>query len=234
MKQKHAECLASLFPSSSSSVKAASSSSFNPIRDSVNLDQKLKKKGNTRIKPFKLWVVVGDKMFTAVPKSSQRKALNKRGRIKKIEFRRSMSKLQVQNRIVQTFPSLKLSNPTFMKCVNLKMVAVDLEGDSFPNGSNIQSIASKESLYLVESRDEPYSILFSVKSFALLILKSDSSDEGPLSPKKKALIQQADEVLAKLRVYSGFILVLCWLLFFHRHPLMYLLMMTVLLPLKCL
>lgn len=147
-KEEHASHLANLFPSSSSSPK---SSTFNPIKEPVNFDMKLKKKASSRPRAFKLWVVVGEKKFTSVPKASQRRALNKSGRVKKVEFRRSMSELQVKNRIVQTFPSLHLDKPTFMKCVNLKMTAVDLDGGEYPTGSAVQSIASKESLYVVES-----------------------------------------------------------------------------------
>lgn len=64
-----------------------------------------------------------------------------------------MSNLQVQTAIVQAFPCLEFDTKvTFMKCVDLKMVAVELgEGVRYPNGSLVQSIASKESLYLVES-----------------------------------------------------------------------------------
>ena len=103
------------------------------------------------MRPFKLWVVVGKTLFTSVPKSTLRRTLNKGGRIKKVEFRRSLSSLQVRNRIVQAFPELKLHKPTFMKCVDLKMVTVDVEGDDgYPAGNVVQSIASKESLYLVE------------------------------------------------------------------------------------
>lgn len=69
-----------------------------------------------------------------------------------MEFRRSMSSLQVQNSIVEAFPCLKLDTKvTFIKCVDLKMVPVELEGDEYPNGRLVQSIASKESLYLVQS-----------------------------------------------------------------------------------
>ena len=49
------------------------------------------------MRPFKLWVVFGSKLFTTVPKASMRKELNKNGRVKKVEFRRSMSPLQIKN-----------------------------------------------------------------------------------------------------------------------------------------
>lgn len=109
------------------------------------------KRGSGRARPFRLWVVVGESLFTSVPKATLRKALNKRGRVQKVEFRRSMTSLQVQNRIMQAFPHLKLDKVTFMKCIDLNMVTVEVEGGGYPTGSVVQSIASKESLYLVDS-----------------------------------------------------------------------------------
>lgn len=99
------------------------------------------------MRPFKLWVVVGQTLFVSVPKSTLRRNLNKSGRVKKLEFRRSLTGLQVQSRIVQALP--------FMKCVDLNKVTVDVEGGGYPNGSVLQSIASKESLYMVESSETP-------------------------------------------------------------------------------
>ena len=97
-------------------------------------------------------VVVGDSMFDGVPKATLRKALNKKGQVKRVEFRRSLSDLQVKNSIVQTFSCLEEDTKvTFMKCVDLKMVAVELKGGvGYHNGRLVQSIASKESLYLVK------------------------------------------------------------------------------------
>ena len=97
-------------------------------------------------------MVVGETLFTAVPKATQRKLLNKNGQVQRVEFRRSMSDLQVKNCIVRAFSCLEQDTKvTFMKCVDLKMVAVELEGKTgYPNGRLIKSIASKESLYLVK------------------------------------------------------------------------------------
>ncbi len=96
-------------------------------------------------------MVVGEKMFTSIPRATQRKSLNKNGRVKKLSFRRCMSKFQVKNVIVRSFPALRLQNPTFMKCVDLQLVTANLEGGGYPNGTMIRTIASKESLYVVES-----------------------------------------------------------------------------------
>ena len=149
-KQEHAKYLASLFPSTST-PNPKSSVNFDPIKDSVNTDRRLKKKGARRSRAFKLWVVVGEKMFTTIPKSSVRKKMNKEGRIKKLEFRRTMASSQVKKIIVEAFPTLKLESPIFMKSVDMKMVTANIEGDEYPCGSIIHSIASKESLYVVES-----------------------------------------------------------------------------------
>ncbi len=133
----HARRLSSLFPSSSvgksssfSSVSLASSSTtlpsssavtpsakpstFDPTNKPINYDLKLKKKCFKRSRAFKLWIVVGKNKFTNVPKSHQLKELNKNGRVKKIEFRRSMSGSQVKNRITMAFPSLQIDKRLFL------------------------------------------------------------------------------------------------------------------------
>ncbi len=137
---------------SGSSLKAsslnASTSTFNPTRKASNYDQKLKKKGGIRTRPYKLWVVIGNELFTSIPKANLRRSLNKSGRVKKVEFRRSMSEMQVQTVIVQAFPQLQLEKPTFMKCVDMQMVCIEDSG--YPNGEGICEIASKGSLYMVE------------------------------------------------------------------------------------
>ncbi len=87
--------LASLFNNtfhhSFSRTPSAKPSTFDPTNKPINYDLKLKKKCFKWSRAFKLWVVVGKNKFTNVPKSHQRKELNKNGRVKKIEFRRSMS-----------------------------------------------------------------------------------------------------------------------------------------------
>ena len=210
--------LSSLFPSSSSTQSFKTT--FNPTSESVNFDQKIKKKGSSRVRAFKLWVVVGEKLFTAIPKATMRKTLNKSGRIKKVEFRRTMSSLQVKNQITKAFPSLKLDNPIFMKCVDLKMVTVDMES-GYPCGSNIQNIASKESLYLIESASKVSFIieftapLIELRSYILKATAAASSSdvlEEP-TPKKiataKTLIEASDEILAKLKVVLAVVILWC-------------------------
>ena len=145
--QQHAEQLSKLFPASSSNP--STSSAFNPTAQSMNFDQKLKKKGSIRIKPFKLYIVVGDKVFTSVPKGGIRRKLNQNNLIAKIEFRRTMSSEKVKNLITEAFPHLNLTNPVFMKAQNNDMVRMEFDG--FPNGYEVQSCASKESLYIVET-----------------------------------------------------------------------------------
>ena len=140
-KEEHAKYLSSLFPSTSTPKQAAS---FDPVKESLNTDQRKKKKGSRRSRAFKLWIVVGEKIFTSIPKSTLRKKLNKAGRIKKLEFRRTMAPSHVKNVIVNAFPNLKLDCPVFMKCVDMKMVMMEIEGGGYPSGSVIQSIASKE------------------------------------------------------------------------------------------
>ena len=78
-------------------------------------------------------------MLLWVTKGGIRRKLNQNNRITKIEFRRTMSSEKVKNLITEAFPHLNLTNPVFM------------EFDGFPNGYEVQSCASKESLYIVET-----------------------------------------------------------------------------------
>ena len=135
--------------SSSSSQPSTSTDTFKPRGSTYSG----RKKGG-RVRPFKLWVVVGKELFSSVPKGNARRVLNKNGRVKQVEFRRSLSERQVQNRIMEAFPHLKMNKPTFMKCVDLKMVRIEVGGSGYPTGSAVQGIASKGSLYLVESSSE--------------------------------------------------------------------------------
>ena len=56
--------------------------------------------------------------------------------------------------MLHNFHTLELTKPTFMKAnCNHEMSQVELEG-GFPNGEEILAIASKESLYILEGKDE--------------------------------------------------------------------------------
>ena len=153
----HAACLSRLFPSSAVRIPSQESQSatrlFDPTAESANLTRRVQKKGGKgRARPYKLWVVVGANKFVTVPKAGLRRAMKRNGRVKRLEFSRHMSRKQVKNVLVSNFPSLRLTSSVFMKakCDN-KMEEVRQEDEGFPNGTELQTIASKESLYLIES-----------------------------------------------------------------------------------
>ncbi len=84
-----------------------------------------------------------------VPTAGVRRQLKKNGREKKIEFKRSLSDLQVKNAIVESFPCLRLDSPSFWKCEHSnKLEQVTIQG--YPDGEELFDVASKETLYVVE------------------------------------------------------------------------------------
>lgn len=112
-----------------------------------------KKKKSTRIKPFKRWVLVLESKRKLVPTSTTRRQLLQCGREKRVEFYRSMTKEQVKEKLLQSFPKLSLENPTFLKCDSSKRL-VDVKMEGFPTGEEILDISSKESMYVLEEGPE--------------------------------------------------------------------------------
>lgn len=91
------------------------------------------------------------KLPPTVPKGGNRKKLNEAGRVKRLEFNRSLSKQQVKNILIKNFPRLNISNCEFYKSdANSRLQLFTLEEGSFPSGQEIIEVASKESLYIVE------------------------------------------------------------------------------------
>ena len=151
---EHAAQLGRLFPATveASTSKKSHLYTFDPTSESINLHQKVKKKaGIKRMRPYKLWVVVGSEVFDRVPKAAARRRMKNDGRVKHLEFRRNMSRQEVKDVLLRNFPKLHLLKPLFMKaqCDN-SMFVYEVEGGDFPDGDTLASIASKESLYVVE------------------------------------------------------------------------------------
>lgn len=165
--EKHSHTLAALFPSSStsSSKQSRSSGVFDPLAKSSNEEEKRKKKrAVTLSRPFKLWVVVLEHYQEKVPKGGRRKKLNDAGRVKKLEFRRTLSKQQVKNLLIRSFPDLRIASCCFYKSdLDTKLQFCDVQG-SFPDGQEVTEIASKESLYIVEGSADVSSITSSACS----------------------------------------------------------------------
>ena len=85
-----------------------------------------------------------------MPKAASRKKLKELGRIKKLEFRRFFSKQQVKYLLIKNFPDLKMLNCNFYKSGSDTVLTI-YEGE-YPDGEEVVDIASKESLYIVESQ----------------------------------------------------------------------------------
>lgn len=99
-----------------------------------------------------MWVVVGYKTFKSVPKAGVRKKLNTDGRVKKVAFRRAMCGESVKKALMEEFPWVKWSSPTFMKAIDNKMVKMEYDG--FPSGYEVHNCASKESLYVIAPNED--------------------------------------------------------------------------------
>ena len=107
-----------------------------------------KKRAITRDRSRKLTVVLLRKFSLVVPKSNARSKLKKDGRIKKMEFRRTMSFLQIKNIIIKAFSAFSLSELYFLSCEqsnSLRKASVQA-----PNGDDLMNIAGQGSLYLCE------------------------------------------------------------------------------------
>ena len=154
--EEHASRLANLFPSTRSEAaiekKSQSAYRFDPTAESVNIQQKLKKKSSvTRSRPYHLWVVVCSEKTSVVPKAGTRRRMKKDGRVKRLEFSRVMSKQEVKNVLLRNFPALQLTKPIFLKAQPDNTIQpVGVVGGGFPDGDEVLTIASKESLYVVE------------------------------------------------------------------------------------
>ena len=147
--ESHRSALAKLFPASTSGKPNTGSSSLDPTSDLVTRHQKAKKK-STRIKPFRRSVVVLDAYSHTIPSAGTRKQLSDNGRMKKLEFRRNMTHSEVKNVIVRNFPCLAMNTGKFLKCApGNTLEEFELEG-RYPNGELLLTVASKESVYMVE------------------------------------------------------------------------------------
>ena len=106
------------------------------------------------MRPFKRWVVVlRNEHSCTIPLASTRRKLNENGRVKRLELRRNLSREEVKSIIVRSFPTLRMDTVTFLKCGSGNTLhKVDVKG-GYPNGA--LTIASKESLYLVEEVVRP-------------------------------------------------------------------------------
>ena len=131
--------LRQLFPSSSSYVKKRPFSKvFNPASECVAMPQQKKKKA-FRMKPSKVQLIMVNNPDQGIPRGKSRRELVAEERIKKIDFRRNMSSLEVKNIIVQGFKHL----PAF---TGFTLLEADQQGKLHSSGNQ-----QPDGEYIIES-----------------------------------------------------------------------------------
>lgn len=142
--------LAGMFSSSSSSVisKRSAEIAFDPNEDSLSAFSK-QKKNKFRCKPSNVTVVVLAEFKRNIPRGRRRDQLRDAGRVKIIQFQRSMSAKQVANSIKQGFKAIKLSSWTY--CSSTSYGMLDASESQELTGEDIVLKYVKSSLYLCES-----------------------------------------------------------------------------------
>ena len=99
--------LAKLYPSSKAPVKRLADA-FDPLQECVALPAKKAKKA-ARVKPITLEVIVlPPSQPLILPRGKQRQQLATNGRVRSVQFKRTMSPLQIRNMIVSSFAHLSL------------------------------------------------------------------------------------------------------------------------------
>ncbi len=147
----HAKILRQLFPSSSSK-RPKLSSAFDPTKPCVASKQQQQKK-SVRCKVSKITLILIEDKRRIVPKGKYRKGLEDNGRIKKTEFRRDMTSLQVKNKIKTVFSQFSLFNPSFLTCEEGSTLCLECDGNQNPDGNQVvDSVQSRKgTLYIMES-----------------------------------------------------------------------------------
>lgn len=107
--------LAKLYPSSSSRPMRRLADTFDPLQECVALPAKRAKKA-ARVKPVTVEVIVLPASHSMIlPRGKQRHTLANSGRVKNVQFKRTMSFLQVKNVIVSSFPNLNMTTWEFLE-----------------------------------------------------------------------------------------------------------------------
>ena len=80
-----------------------------------------------------------------------------------MEFTRSMTKEEVKETLLKSFPKLMLERPRFFKCDSSKKL-LEVNTNGFPTGEEVVDISSKESMYIVEGGcDVEHEVPFSIR-----------------------------------------------------------------------
>ena len=168
---------------------------------------KKKKALGIRAKRFKHWVLVLESPRKMVPTAATRRLLLQKGRVKRVEFSRGMSK-QVKSTLIKSFPKLRLRNPFFMKCDSTKHLSLDDDLDGFPSREEIIQIASKESMYILEEPEDVSVCMFFLNSYKnkayhtgmQISVEVDDESDFEMKVKRRKLLERANVVLSELKV----------------------------------
>ena len=113
-----AQVLGKLFPSSSS-ASSSMKRSFDPKAGCCVAEaQKKKKAANSQGRPTCIQVVMLKKFACNLPRGRYRADLIKLGRIKSIEFRRTMTSMQITHQIIQGFKEINVRSWDVLEAVN--------------------------------------------------------------------------------------------------------------------
>lgn len=125
---------------------------FNPKAECVVASQKAKKKAtNLRIKPKNISVVLLREKPHFVPKGHLRKKLKERGRIAKLEFKRSMTSSEVRSLIVDAFSGFEgTESAQFLCCGQNNHMLLNEQQDL--DGDSAITLAGQGSLYLTQKK----------------------------------------------------------------------------------
>ena len=130
-------------------LRCTKRSLFDPRAECVMNDQ-IKRKNATTIRPRNIDVCLLVDRVSTVPKGRSRSRLRDCGRITKLTFTRSMSAANVQEVIIQGFPEFHLDKKliTFLKVGQDNTVTCLEEQDL--NGADVIDLVGQGSLYLYE------------------------------------------------------------------------------------
>ncbi len=133
-----------------------------PLNLVVAAKQQQKKKA-VRCKPSIITLILTEDKRRIVPKGKYRKTLQDKGRIKKAEFRRDMTSLQVKTQIKTAFSDLSLLNPLFLTCEEGSTLCLVFDGNQNPNGNQlVDSVQSRKRHIVHRGRHSSKSIFYAL------------------------------------------------------------------------
>ena len=152
--------MSTLFPSSSSRL-SQQKLKFYPTEESIAEKKKAKKKAAIPRggKPRTITTVLLDDIPPIVPRGAVRRKLTEKGRIKKIQIRRSMGPSEVRRVLGNAFSEFcGVSKATFLKCNQDNTFT---QASQALNGDDVAQLAGGGSLYLLEVKVNKFDVAIS-------------------------------------------------------------------------